>query len=135
MLLFLNNILKKVDEMNIEFQTESFRMHKLYKAICSMYRNIMATFIKDGILVSEKLSTIDPTDSKNYKDLKDIDLGGRCEAALMTECLGKNESRFRSDCLKFCLGTFLSDTQKVSCRRRQRHCFVAVYGSTGINKS
>lgn len=55
MLLFLNIILKKVDEMNIEFQTESFRMHKLYKTICSVYRNILAMFIKDEILVREQL--------------------------------------------------------------------------------
>lgn len=133
MLLFLNNILKKVDEMNTEFQTEAFRMHKLYKSICGVYRNILAMFIKDEVLDRENLSAIDPSDSKIYKDLKDIHLGGRCEAMLMTESLGKNESRFRSDCLKF--------LSELSCQIRKRfpleeecHCSVALYGSTGSNK-
>lgn len=59
-------------------------MHKLYQTIWSVYQNILAMFIKDEVLVKEKLSTIDRTDSKIYKDLKDILLRGRYEAVLMT---------------------------------------------------
>ena len=33
MLLFLSNVLAKVNRLNVEFQSESFRLHKLYASV------------------------------------------------------------------------------------------------------
>ena len=101
MLLFLNYVLKKVNIMNVELQSEYYRLHKLYPMICGEYRNILGMFIKRDVLDREKLSVIDPSDSKLHVALNRLNVGGRCEALLLKEPLGRNEDRFRSDCLQF----------------------------------
>ena len=101
MLLFLNYVLKKVNIMNVELQSEYYRLHKLYPMICGEYRNILGMFIKRDVLDREKLSVIDPSDSKLHVALNRLNVGGRCEALLLNKPLGRNEVRFRSDCLQF----------------------------------
>ena len=46
MLLFLQYILQKVNAINIESQSEHFRLHQLYTMITSEYKNILNCFIK-----------------------------------------------------------------------------------------
>ena len=46
-LLFLDFVLRKVDNMNIEFQAEDFRLHKLFESLSDEYRNIMSFFVKE----------------------------------------------------------------------------------------
>lgn len=101
MLLFLNYILRKVDKMNIEFQSQYFRLSTLYSTISDEYRSILAMFVKKEVLQSQGLSSIDPRDHAIYKKVDDIDLGGRCESMLINEPLGEAEKIFRLDCQKF----------------------------------
>ena len=82
MLLFLNYIIKKVDRMNTEFQSEYFRLSSLFSTIADEYRSIIGMFIKQEILEAHTLSEIDPRNSSNFLDIKDLHLGGRCEALL-----------------------------------------------------
>ena len=102
MLLFLQYILKKVNILNCEFQSEHFRLHLLYTTISSEYKNILSFYIKDAVLHSEKLSEINPNDERTYKPIKDIYLGGNALAHLIREPFDKvTEERFKTDCLKF----------------------------------
>ena len=48
MLLFLSNVLDKVNRLNLEFQSESFRLHKLYASVAGDYRFIVRMFVKDN---------------------------------------------------------------------------------------
>jgi len=36
--------------MNIEFQAENFRLHKVYSTLTSEYRHLLSLFIKDEVL-------------------------------------------------------------------------------------
>ena len=100
MLLFLNYVLSKVDSMNTEFQSEQFRLHKVHSVISDEYRSILGMFITSNTMSTQSLSAIDPADERLHKDLKSIDLGGRCESMLLKQSLG-DETRFRSDARSF----------------------------------
>lgn len=101
MLLFLNYIVGKVDKMNLEFQSQYFRLSNLYSSISDEYRNILSTFVQDETIQSQELDAIDPHNVSVYKSISKISLGGRCEAMLLKEPLGENEQRFRRDCQAF----------------------------------
>lgn len=103
MLLFLQYILRKVNKLNTEFQSEHFRLHLLYQMVSSEYKTILGFFIKPEVLESKKLSEIDPRDETNYQDLDQIYLGGAATAHLIQVPFpdSQTEKRFKSDCLKF----------------------------------
>ena len=101
MLLFLNYVLAKVDSMNIEFQSQQFRLHNVFSTISDEYRGLLSMFISNDAMNSKALSSIDPADHGLYKDLYSMDLGGRCEAMLLRQPLGIHEKRFRSDVQAF----------------------------------
>ena len=101
MLLFLNYVLAKVDAMNVEFQSEQFRLSKVFTTISCEYRSILGMFIKDDVIGLVKLSDIDPANPSLYKPCKELHVGGRCEAMLLKQSLGEKEQRFRLDCLAF----------------------------------
>ena len=52
MLLFLEYILKKVNALNVEFQSEHFRLHLLHTMVSCEYKSMLACFIKDDVLIS-----------------------------------------------------------------------------------
>lgn len=81
MLLFLNYVLLKVDKMNIDFQSQYFRLSTLYSTTSDEYRSILAMFVSEEVLQSQGLSNIDPHDPAIYKKVDVLDLGGRCEIA------------------------------------------------------
>lgn len=58
-------------------------------------------FVRDEMVQLQKLNDNSPNNTGNYKTLKEIDLGVRCEALLTSEPLGENEKRFQSDCKVF----------------------------------
>ena len=102
MLLFLQYILQKVNVLNLEFQSGHFRLHQLYITVSSKYKSILSFFIKEDILQAKKLSTIDPCNKSNHKNVDDVYLGGRAMSHLIKEPF-KDDAltlRFRNDCLK-----------------------------------
>ena len=103
MLIFLQYVLLKINSLNVEFQSEHFRLHRLYLMVTSEYKNIMSCFIKDELMTNTKLSEIDPCLEINHKHIDDLYLGGRSMTRLIKQPLD-NETitrRFKSDCLKF----------------------------------
>lgn len=103
MLLFVGYILSKVNVLNLEFQSQNFRLHKLHKSIISEYRFLLSLFIREEVLLHQQhiLAGIDPSDEKIHKKLANIELGGRCEAQLIRQPLGDKEVKFRKDALTF----------------------------------
>ena len=103
MLLFLQYALGKMNRLNMEFQSEHFRLHELYANVSAEYRKILECFIKDEVLEKNKLSKIDTTDARNYKHVEDIYLGGRTMAYLLKNPFNEHSVliQFKSDCLKF----------------------------------
>jgi hypothetical protein len=100
-LLFVNYVIAKVDKMNVEFQSEYFRIHKVFDSVSDEYRNLMAMFIKHEVMQECELADIDPLNGNLHKKLEKIDVGGRCENFLRQKSLGDNEMQFRRDALSF----------------------------------
>ncbi|KAJ8023368.1 SCAN domain-containing protein 3 [Holothuria leucospilota] len=101
MLCFLKYTLAKVDAMNVEFQAEAFRLHKVFNVVSDEYRTLLNMFVDEHIMKSEKLAAIDPENPGTLKACENVYLGGRCEAMLLAQPLGKKEQCFRLDCLSF----------------------------------
>lgn len=101
MLLFLNYILPKVDRMNLAFQSEYFRLASLFTTVSDEYRSIMGMFVRDEVVANKDLSLIDPGNDSFYKDISEINLGGRCGALLIKKSLGDRDKRFCLDCRAF----------------------------------
>jgi len=95
MLLFVGLVLGKVNSMNIEFLAETFRLNNVYSSLTNQYRYLLSLFIKQQALQSKSLADIDPADSQQHRQLKSIDLGGRCEAQLLRQPLADKENQFR----------------------------------------
>lgn len=72
-LLFVGYVLGKVNGMNIEFQAETFRLHKVYSSVTNQYRYLLSLFIKPEVLQSKSLADIDPADSQQHRQLAKVD--------------------------------------------------------------
>lgn len=72
MLPFLNYILPKVDRINLEFQSEYFRLASLFTTISDEYRSIMGMFVRDEVVANKESSLIDPRNDSLYKDISEI---------------------------------------------------------------
>ena len=94
--------------LNVEFQSEHFRLHELYLTVSSEYKNILSFYIKETVLNLMKLSEIDPKNKNNYKSLDDVYLGARAILHLNKEQIQEYtlEKRFRNDCLKVIVELF-----------------------------
>ena len=101
-LMFLQYILRKVNSLNIEFQSEHFRLHRLHLMVVSEYTNILGCFVKESVLQGIKVADIDPTNKYYHKTIENIYLGGSAMAQLIHHPLPSNTlKRFKQDCLKF----------------------------------
>ncbi|GFN80995.1 proteinral transcription factor ii-i repeat domain-containing protein 2 [Plakobranchus ocellatus] len=103
MLLFLQYVLQKVNKLNLEFQSERFRLHMLYTMVTSEYKTFLSFFIRDEVLLTTKIQDIDPSQESLHRDLGDIYLGGKAIALLLSEPLVNEacNTRFKIDCKKF----------------------------------
>ena len=101
MLYFLNYVLPKIDMMNLQFQSEGFRVQKVFKSIRDTYREILSLFVRDDVIHARDLTTIDPTCKRNHRPIMEVHLGGRCYAEMQRVQLGDNQTRFGEGCVKF----------------------------------
>lgn len=77
---------------------------------------------------------LDPSDTKIYRDLKNLHMGGTYKAMLLTESRKKRKP-VSDKLFKVSLRTFLPDTEEISTRKSQCHCYVALHAATRSNKS
>ncbi|KAF2348465.1 hypothetical protein FHG87_020780, partial [Trinorchestia longiramus] len=102
LLFFLQYILRKVNSLNVEFQSENFQLHRLHMMVTTEYRNILSFFVTEKIMQCVKLSDIDPINACNHKKMDDIYLGGLAMMHLINKPLPTEVLlRFKNDCLKF----------------------------------
>lgn len=101
MLLFLCYILGRVNCMNLEFQAENFRLHKVFSSVSEQYHYLLSLFIKPEALQPAFLDDVDPADPLMHRHLTSIELGGRCQAHLLRQPLFEYEAKFRKDMLAF----------------------------------
>ena len=100
-LLFAHFIIKKVDALNLLFQSEDFQLHHLHRKMSEGYRALLSLYVRPDILESVPLHAIDPEDTAVCKAIEDINLGGRCESLLLEQPLREGERKMRLDALEF----------------------------------
>ena len=61
-----------VNKLNIEFQAETFRLHKLRSSINTNCRTILGFFIKREKIKDKNVSDIDVADPSNYLPIEKI---------------------------------------------------------------
>ncbi|KAJ8046685.1 Zinc finger BED domain-containing protein 5 [Holothuria leucospilota] len=105
MLLFLNYVLEKVDNMNKLFQAEGELIYNIHSTMKNLYFDILRHFINEDVIVDAKYDT-DRLDLRDdsigiRKPLKEVIMGEKCTQKLVSESLGEGESSFRQDALNF----------------------------------
>ena len=101
MLLFMHFVVKKVDMLNILFQSEEFQLHSLYRKMADGYRSLLSLYVKPEVLSSTRLHEVDPKDADACVPIHQIELGGRCESLLLEEPLRDGERQLRMDAPDF----------------------------------
>lgn len=102
--LFLQNILKIVSKMNLEFQSESPRIHKLMPTITMYFKTICGYYLKFDVINNMRLADINPRNPDYFKSLEDVYFGTNFEITLTanTHKLNKQEiERIKLNCLNF----------------------------------
>ncbi|KAJ8046684.1 Zinc finger BED domain-containing protein 5 [Holothuria leucospilota] len=105
MLLFLNYVLEKVDNMNKQFQAQGELIYHVHSTMKNSYIDILRLFIREAVIMDPKcnIEEIDLGDHSTgvRKPLKDVIVGGKCTQKLVSESLGDSESHFRQDACNF----------------------------------
>ena len=63
MLGFLQYVLSKLNALNLKFQSEQFRLHKLHSMVSTEYKIILSFFTKEEVFMQMDLSNINPKDT------------------------------------------------------------------------
>ena len=109
-----------VNKLNIEFQAETFRLHKLRSSINTSCRTILGFFIKREKIKNKNVSDIDVTDPSNYLPIEKIYFGAKAESIYLQNTdkisnrdlqqFGINILNFYVELMKQMLNSFLSNS-------------------------
>ncbi|XP_072156624.1 uncharacterized protein [Bemisia tabaci] len=103
-LMFLKSTLPLLTDLNLEFQSERPKVHKIYSSVTTLYELILSFYMKPEHLAKNDVETYKYKDPQYFKPLKDIFVGGEANAALSNQ--NKNLPSdllqgFRTKCLNF----------------------------------
>ena len=104
MFCFLQYVRKKMNILNLDLQSEHFRLQKIDSMVSAEHENILSYFVEEEYFMRTKLCDIDPSNSKVvHKRVDDIFLGGRAISLLEQEPFVDHDcfTRFKHDCLNF----------------------------------
>lgn len=89
-LLFLSYVLQLTKQLNLEFQSQSVRIHKFLPYVKTFYKTILQNFIKSDVLSDEFLSN--PNFSDIYlKNINSVYVGAKAELFIKTNKIEINE--------------------------------------------
>lgn len=103
-LLFLQHVLRIVNEMNLEFQSEKPKIQYLYPTMESAFRTILDFYIQPEYLGKHSVTEIQYRNPSNFAELENVYLGAKCIEMLTSRNLSlskEEEHSFRVDCLNF----------------------------------
>lgn len=82
--LFLSYVLDLINKLNLEFQSEKLRVHKISETTLSLYRTILSNYIQKGCIAAQSnLYSLDASDPRNFLPLEMIYYGAKCEIFLL----------------------------------------------------
>lgn len=102
---FLSYILKIVNTMNVEFQSERPRIHQLMPRISNLYKQIVKGYMNSQYVNNTETHRINPSDPKNFVPLEDMYMGVHVQELINSDEvneISKNDLyNFRLNCLHF----------------------------------
>lgn len=99
---FLDFILPVVTDLNAEFQAESPKTYILYSRMADAYKFILSCYIKNDVLKTTDISTLQYRNPINYKSNDDIYCGPKVALAFTKNVLSsKDKVEFQTKCLEF----------------------------------
>lgn len=85
-LLFLSYILDLILKINLEIQSENYKLPVVLERFTSLYKVVLKNFIKPEILLkTESIHMINVNHPHNYLDLKSLYCGAKTEAFVQLE--------------------------------------------------
>lgn len=98
---FLSYILDIVNKINLELQSEGFKMHVLLSRITDLYKTILRNFM-NHVYINERPLNQFSFHPSNYLPLNDIYVGANCEIIIVENHIPDNElKQFKISCLNF----------------------------------
>lgn len=99
---FLDFILPFFTNLNKEMQSESPKIHLIYKNVTNILRSIFDCFLKRNYVVNTPLENIDYKNPKNFLAIEDIYLGGNVMKTISESTISQDQlTFFRLRCLDF----------------------------------
>lgn len=100
-MLFLSYVLKIVNDINIEFQSEHIR-HHLYNRLESTVKLLLNNFARHDYVTSKSLSTVNFIDSKFFLPLEEVFIGVKAQQYIETHGLDQLQiNKIKEDALEF----------------------------------
>lgn len=97
---FLSYILKVVNDMNKEFQSEGPKIHVLYMRMTTIFKSVLQNFIKKDVMDRLDISTINLRGPTNYLPIEQLYLGAQVHKHL-SDLNASDVNAFRLSCLNF----------------------------------
>lgn len=99
---FLEFILPTFTDMNLEFQSETPKIHKLYPRIYDAFKFLSSCFIKPDYLRNIDIASVQYRDPQHFLPLEKIYLGPKVLEEMSKNVLTENvKNNFRLKCLDF----------------------------------
>lgn len=99
---FLSYILKIINNLNKEFQSEAPKIHLLHERITTTFKSILKNFIKPEILNRLSIHSVNLTCPHSYLELSNLYLGANVQILLESEEITTAAvSVFKTNCLSF----------------------------------
>lgn len=99
---FLSNILAVINKLNVEFQSEKVKIHKVHAKISDLYRGVLRNFMNKKYLDTTPLEKINWYNPDNFLPEKEMYLGAKFEQeAASFGLLPRKMSEIKTNCLKF----------------------------------
>lgn len=110
---FLSYILKIINTINIEFQSEKPRLHQLLPRISAVYKQILKNFLNSDYVNSTAIDKIHIKDPTNLLPLESVYFGVKVEEIIENDQINNNELHdFRINCLNFYIELALQIKQR-----------------------
>lgn len=101
---FLDFVLPFFNNLNLEMQSESIKIHTLYTSIQSVLKTLLDCFLKPDYLGKTPLENIEYKNPHNFLEIENIYLGAKISAAITDKSHGLTDGEllnFRKHCLEF----------------------------------
>lgn len=99
---FLEYFLPFFTKLNLEFQSESVKIHTVYSRMSELYKTILDCYLNPDYLKNTELADVQYRNPRNYCDLKNVYLGPKVAIFMSEKNISEHDKdNFKKHCLNF----------------------------------